>query len=148
MGNPHWKTQRKKSNTEKSRIFEKCILNKDAQIEIEPEDFSEETDSAILVRERVRRTKLEGAFKKVKGRNVGQSSHTITVLPSAGKKTVYSKRDVVNTVNRQTDNERAIDVNGARTINSPKAIKADKTKRGQSKARQGSRKDEKEKIKK
>ena len=117
-------------------MFEKCILNKDAQIEIQPEYFSEEADFAILVRERVRRTKLEGAFKKVKGQIVGQSSQTLTVLSSTVKKTVYSKRDVANTVNRPIDNERAKNVISARTSNSPKAIKAGETKRGKSKARQ------------
>ena len=49
-------------------MIEKCILEQDPQIEIEPEDFSEEADSTILVRERVRGTKLECTFKKVKGK--------------------------------------------------------------------------------
>ena len=84
----------RKPNTEKSRMIEKCILDQDPQIEIEPEDFSEEADSTILVRERVRGTKLEGAFKKVKGQIVGESTHTITILPKTGKQIVYSKRDV------------------------------------------------------
>ena len=75
-------------------MIEKCILEQDRQIEIEPEDFSEEADSAILVREKVRGTKLEGAFKKVKGKIVGESSHTITVLPKTGHQVIYSKRDV------------------------------------------------------
>ena len=50
-----------------SKMIGKCILDKDPRIEIEPEDFSEEAGSTILVRERVRGTKLEGAFRKVKG---------------------------------------------------------------------------------
>ena len=75
-------------------MMEKCILEQDPQFEIEPEDFSEEADSTILVRERVRGTKLEGAFKKVKGKIVGESSHTITVLPKTGHQVIYSKRDV------------------------------------------------------
>ena len=137
----------RKPNTEKSSIIEKCFLDKDPQIKIEPKDFSEEADSTILVRERVRGTKLEGAFKKVKGQIVGQSNHTITVLPSTGKQTVYSKRDVANTVNSPINNEGAIVVNNARTSNSPKATKGNKSKRGQSKASQGPRKGEKEKTK-
>ena len=84
----------RKPNTEKSRMIEKCILEQDPQIEIEPEDFSEEADSTILVRERVRGTKLEGAFKKVKRKILGESSHTITVLPKTGHQVIYSKRDV------------------------------------------------------
>ena len=60
------------------------FLEQDPRIEIEPEDFSEEADSTILVRERVRGTKLEGAFKKVKGKIVGELSHTITVPHKQG----------------------------------------------------------------
>ena len=84
----------RKPNTEKSRMIEKCILEQDPQIEIESENFSEEADSTILVRERVRGTKLEGAFKKVKRKILGESSHTITVLPKTGHQVIYSKRDV------------------------------------------------------
>ena len=92
----------RKPYTEKSRMTEKCILDQDPRIEIEPEDFSEEADSTILVRERVRGTKLEGAFKKVKGEIVGESSHSNTILPKAGKQVVYSKRDVAPMYIRQT----------------------------------------------
>ena len=35
-------------------MIEKCILDKDPLIEIEPEDFSEEADFTILIREQVR----------------------------------------------------------------------------------------------
>ena len=54
-------------NTPKSRLIEKCILEKDHAVEVEPEIYSEEADSTILVRERVRETKLESAFEKVGG---------------------------------------------------------------------------------
>ena len=85
----------RKRNTPKSRLIEKCILEKDPAIEIEPEDFSEEADSTILVRERVRGTKLESVFKRVKGQVVSQSNNTITVIPEASKReTIYSKRDI------------------------------------------------------
>ena len=98
----------RKPNTEKSRMIEKCILEQDPQIEIEPEGFSEEADSTILVRERVRGTKLEGAFKKVKGKIVGESSHTITVLPKTGHQVIYSKRDVAAGSKRASPNKKAI----------------------------------------
>ena len=79
-------------------MIENCILEKDPKIEIEPEDFSDEADSTNLIRKRVRGTKLEGAFKRVKGRVVGQSGQTITVLPKGNKgETVYLKRDVAET---------------------------------------------------
>ena len=83
----------RKPNTLKSVMVEKCLLERDPLIDIEPEDFSE-ADSTILVRERMRGTKLEGAFKKVRGTVVGQSEHTISILPKTGKKTTYSMQDV------------------------------------------------------
>ena len=84
----------RKPNTLKSAMIRKCFLEKDPQLQIEPEDFSEEAVSTILVRERVKGTKLEGNFKKIKGQVINQSEHRITVLPKVGKKTTYSKRDV------------------------------------------------------
>ena len=75
-------------------MIRKCFLKKDPQFQIKPEDFSEEADSTILVRERVKGTKLEGNFKKIKGQIINQSENTITVLPKSGKQTIYSKRDV------------------------------------------------------
>ena len=83
----------RKPNRPKSVMVEKCLLERDPLIEIEPDYFSE-ADSTILVRERMRGTKLEGAFKKVKGAIVGQSEHTISILPKTGKKVTCSKRDV------------------------------------------------------
>ena len=70
----------RKPNTLKSALIGKCILDKDPRIEIEPEDFSEEADSTILVRERVRGTKLEGAFKKVKGNIINETENTLRIL--------------------------------------------------------------------
>ena len=72
-------------NTLKSAMIRKCILEEDPKLQIEPEDFSEEADSTILVRERVRGTKLEGNFKKMKGKVTAESEHTITIQPKAGK---------------------------------------------------------------
>ena len=59
-----------------------------------PADFSEEVDSIILVRERVRGSNLEGAYKKKKGKIIDEASPTISVLPKKGKTVIYSKRDV------------------------------------------------------
>ena len=84
----------RKPNTLKSAMIEKCILDKDPRIDIEPEDFSEEADSTILVRERARGTKLEGAFEKFKGNIVYESQNTLKILPKTGKSFIVSKRDV------------------------------------------------------
>ena len=67
----------RKPNTLKSRMIEKCILEKDLKINLEPEDFSDEADSTILIRERVRgrkdsrsvRTYNHSATKGTKRRN-------------------------------------------------------------------------------
>ena len=40
----------RKPNTLKSAMIRQCFLEKDPQLQIEPEDFSEEVDSTILVR--------------------------------------------------------------------------------------------------
>ena len=42
----------------------------------------------------MRGTKLEGNFKKMKGKVTAESEHTITIQPKAGKTTILSKRDV------------------------------------------------------
>ena len=82
----------RKTNTPKSAMIQKCILDKDPLIEIETEDFSDEADSTILVRDRMRGTKLERAFRKVKGKVVVKSEHTVSVLPKSGKVVTMSKR--------------------------------------------------------
>ena len=85
----------RKPNTPKSRLIEKCILEKHPAIEIEPDDFTKEAGATILVRKRVLGTKLESAFKRVKGQELSQSNNTITVIPKASKReTIYSKRDI------------------------------------------------------
>ena len=58
-------------------------------------DFESGQDSAISVRERVRGSTLEGAYKKKKGLLLTQSEHTITFLPAPRKTpTILSKRDI------------------------------------------------------
>ena len=113
-------------------MIEKCVLDQDPKIEIEPEDFSEEADSTILVRERVRGTKLEGAFKKVKGQIVGESTHTITILPKTGKQVVYSKRNVATSVNKARDSKAASSSKVASPNKEPSGNKSVKNKRKES----------------
>ena len=79
----------------------KCILERDLLIEIEPEDFTGEADSTVLVRERARGTKLEGASIKMRGNIVKQTKNTLTNLPRSGESTVISKKDVANTTAKQ-----------------------------------------------
>ena len=57
-------------------------------------DFESGQDSTILVRERVRGSQLEGAYKKRKGTLLSQSEHSITFLPAGKTKaTILSNRD-------------------------------------------------------
>ena len=60
------------------------------------EGFESGQDSTIIVRERARGAKLEGAYKKRKGDLLEQSNHKIlTFLPAGGtQSTKISKRDV------------------------------------------------------
>ena len=83
--------------TLKSAMIRKCTLKKDRQLQIDPEDYSEEADSTILVRERVKGTKLERNFKRVNDNIFSQSENTITVLLKSGKQVIISKRDVAKT---------------------------------------------------
>ena len=60
-------------------------------------DFESGQDSTILVRERSRGTKMEGAYQKRKGVLMEQSNHTITFLPAGrSQSTIISKRDIGN----------------------------------------------------
>ena len=86
-------------------MIRKCILEKEAQLQIEPEDLSDKADSTKLVRARVRGTKLAGNFKKMKGKVIDQSEHTMSVWPKPGKQIIVSKRDVAKTNERGSTSE-------------------------------------------
>ena len=87
----------RRPNILKSAMIGKSILEKDPRREIEPEDFSEEADSTILVRERVRGTTLKGTFRNVKGSFVNESENTLKILLKTGKSFTLSKRDIAKT---------------------------------------------------
>ena len=76
------------------------ISESSEELKLSPSDFESGQDSTIFVRERVRGTKLENAYKKRKGTILDQSQHTITFLP-AGKtqETIIFKWDIVKTNN-------------------------------------------------
>ena len=63
-------------NTLKSRMIERFVLDQDPQIEIGTVGFREDADSTILVRVRVRGTKLMWALKEVKATIVGEPNRT------------------------------------------------------------------------
>ena len=80
----------------------KCILEKYPKIKIGPEEFSDEAGSTILVRERVREIKMEGAFKRVRGNVISQSGYNHIVENGKKSTIVYSKRDVAANRKSQT----------------------------------------------
>ena len=83
----------KKLKTEPFR----CI-SEPSTVKLSDTDFESGQDSTILVRERTRGTKLEGAYKKRRGTLLEQTNHTITFLPAgSSESTIISKRDVGKT---------------------------------------------------
>ena len=76
------------SNTVKSNIVDKIkgVSEVDPGLKFSTSDFEEEVDSAIMVRERTRGSKLESQFRKRAGKIVKETIHTITFLPKDGKK--------------------------------------------------------------
>ena len=94
---PFEKLYRRDPNTVKSNIINKIknVSENDPKVEFTQSDFEEEVDSAILVRERTKGSKLEGQYKRKTGKVIKESAHTITFLPKNSKKeVVYAKRDV------------------------------------------------------
>ena len=83
-------------NTIKRLVINKRqFISETPEVELTGEDFESGQDSSIMVRERTRGSKLEGAFKKRKGTLIEDSNHTITFLPAGRTQvTVISKRDV------------------------------------------------------
>ena len=103
-------------------MMNKFVSENDPQIDLKPEDFSEEADSTILVRERVRGTKLERPYRKRKGIITAESDHTIRILPKKGQPVVIAKRDVA-----KITPERTKDKKRTNWQESPKARKVQKS---------------------
>ena len=71
------------------------ISEQNNSLEFSPTDFQDDLNSTVLVRERSRGSKLEGAFERKTGRILKESEHTMTILPEASKKEkISSKRDI------------------------------------------------------
>ena len=76
----------RKSNTVKSNIVDKIksVPKVDRGLQFTTSSFEEEIDSAIMVRERTRGSKLEGQFRKKAGKAIKETAHTITFLTKGG----------------------------------------------------------------
>ena len=80
------------------------ISEQDPQLELISSDFQDELDSTVLVREKVRGSKLEPFFSKQAGSLIRETAHTITFLPeSSGAPKTVSKRDVAVATKEQKD---------------------------------------------
>ena len=78
----------RKPNTVKSIIVDKIkgVSEVGPGLKFTTSDFEEETDSAIMVREGTRGSKLEGQFRKKWGKIMKEIAHTITFLPKGEKR--------------------------------------------------------------
>ena len=84
----------------------KGVSEQEPGFNFEKSDFEEEVDSTILVRERVRGSKLEPVFQKKRGKILDESEHTLTFLPEGKKKpTKWSKRDIVKSYTLQPETQ-------------------------------------------
>ena len=97
---PFEKLYGRKLNTVKSNIVDKIkgVSEVDPGLKFTTSDFEEEVDSAKMMRERTRGSKLEGQLRTRPGKVIKETAHAIIFLPKGGKKeVVYSKRDVAKT---------------------------------------------------
>ena len=103
---PFEKQWGREPNTVKSNLVSKRldISEQDLDLQFDNSDFQDELDSTVLVRERARGTKLQGAFDKKTGRKIKESAHTITLLPEGSKKPkTYAKRDLAAAISKQKE---------------------------------------------
>ena len=94
----------KEPNTVKSNVVGKFrdFSAQDSQLEFQPSDFHDDTDSTILVRERTKGSKLEPTFARKTGKVIEETTHTIAILPEKAKQPkIFSKRDIASTSSEQ-----------------------------------------------
>ena len=98
---PFEKQWGREPNTVKSNLVSKLLY---PDLQFDNSDFQDELDSPVLVRERARGTKLQGAFDKKTGRKIKESAHTITLLPEGSlKPKTYAKRDLAAATREQKE---------------------------------------------
>ena len=83
--------KKQKLITSKSVTVYDFIADRDPNLQIEEEDFSPDVKSTVLIRERTRRSKLEGTLANRKAKIASESQHTITILPHKGKPVILSE---------------------------------------------------------
>ena len=103
---PFEKQWGREPNTVKSNLVSKLLdlSEQDPDLPFDNSDFQDEVDSTVLVRERARGTKLQGAFDKKSGSKIKESAHTIILLPEGSKKPkTYAKRDLAVATKEQIE---------------------------------------------
>ena len=75
-------------------MIDGIVSENDPKLVLEEDDFNPDVDYTVLIRERTRGSKLEGTFKKKTAQPIGESVHTVTILPSRGSPVVLSQRDI------------------------------------------------------
>ena len=101
---PFEKHMGKEPNTVKSNVVGKFrdFSAQDSELEFQPSDFHDDTDSTILVRERTKGSKLEPTFARKTGKVIEETTHTIAILPEKAKQPkIFSKRDIASTSTEQ-----------------------------------------------
>ena len=79
------------------KLYKELIdLDFDRSVDLDKlEELPRDYDSTIFVRERQRKGKLYGLFKRRKGKITGETKHTVTFTPENKEaETVLSKREV------------------------------------------------------
>ena len=93
---PFEKHMGKEPKTVKTNVVGKFrdFSAQDSQVKFQPSDFHDDTDSAILVRERTKGSKVESTFARKTGKVVQETQHTIATLPEKTKRPKsFSKRE-------------------------------------------------------
>ena len=102
MGNLRSRGIWEKTKYRKIKCGKKDISAKDPAAEFQPSDFQDDLDSTIFVRERTKGSKLEPSFEKKTGKIMGETEHTVAILPESTKwAKTYSKRDFASASNAQ-----------------------------------------------
>ena len=86
--------KKQKPNTPKTAMVNDFNTEREANLQIDEEDFSSDMDSTVLIRKRIRGSKLEATSAKRKAKIVAESKHTIIILTNKGKMVTLSERNV------------------------------------------------------
>ena len=100
---------RKEPKTVKSNVVERFmdISAQDSSVEFQQSDFQDEMDTAILVRERAKGSKLESTFAKKTGKIVNETDHTVSILLESSQPVkTFSKRDIASASGTQKEKSR------------------------------------------